>query len=66
MMLILIALALAALPLMLLNSFSLTTLTLVSVYAALAHLLVLGMVLYLIWFSMRHRAILRVWRQRNR
>lgn len=66
MMLIFLALVLAALPLLFLKSFSFTKLAFVSTYAGLVHLLLLAVVLYIIWFSMRHQAIFRVWRRRSR
>jgi len=64
MMLIFLALVFAALPLLFLSSF--TKLAFVSTYAGLAHLLLLAVVLYIIWFSMRHQAIFRAWRRRSR
>ena len=65
MMLVFLVLALAALPLLLLSK-SFAKLAVVSAYAGLAHLLVLGGVVLLIWFGMRYQAILRVWRRKNR
>jgi hypothetical protein len=65
MMLVFLVLALAALPLLLLSK-SFAKLAVVSAYAGLAHLLVLGGVLLLVWFGMRYQAILRVWRRKNR
>ena len=66
MVLILIVLVLAAdvaaLPLVFLGSFG--TLALVSIYAGLAHLLILAGILALIWFGVRHKAIFRVWQRR--
>ena len=65
MMLILLAFALIALPLLLLGS-NFTRLAVVSTYAGLAHLLLLGGVMLLMWFGLRHEAISRVWRRRSR
>jgi hypothetical protein len=65
MMLVFLALALAALPLMLLSK-SFAKLALVSAYAGVAHLLLLGLVMALVWYGMRYEAISRVWRRKNR
>jgi hypothetical protein len=65
MMLVFLALALAALPLMLLSK-SFAKLAVVSAYAGLAHLLFLGGVLLLVWLGMRYEAISRVWRRKTR
>lgn len=65
MMLVLLALALIALPLMLLNG-NFTRLAVVSTYVGLAHLLLLGGVMLLMWFGLRYEAILRVWRRKSR
>ncbi|HQR61341.1 MAG TPA: hypothetical protein PLH03_08305 [Methylophilaceae bacterium] len=65
MMLVFLALALAALPLMLLSK-SFAKLAVVSAYAGVAHLLLLGLVLLLVWYGMRYEAISRVWRRKNR
>jgi hypothetical protein len=64
MMLVFLAFVLAVLPLVFLSAFP--KLALVSVYAGLAHLLVLVFVLSLIWFAMRQKAISRVWRRKSR
>lgn len=65
MMLVFLALALAALPLMLLSK-SFAKLALVSIYAGAAHLLALGLLMLVIWYSLRQQAILRAWRRKNR
>lgn len=65
MMLILLAVALIALPLLLLNG-SFTRLVLVSTYAGLAHLLLLAGVMLLMWLGLRFDAISRAWRRRRR
>ncbi len=62
MVLILMVLVLAALPLVFLGSFG--KLALVSIYAGLAHLLILVGILALVWFGMRSKAIFRVWQRR--
>jgi hypothetical protein len=64
MMLVFLALALAALPLMLLSK-SFVKLVVVSAYAGLAHFLLLGGVLLLVRFGMRYEAIFRVLRRKN-
>lgn len=63
MVLIFIAIVLAALPLLYLNSFG--QLALVSTYAGLAHLLLLVGILALMWFGLHHKAIFRAWRRRR-
>jgi len=65
MMLIFLALAMIALPLLLLGG-NFTRLAVVSTYAGLAHLLFLGGVMLLMWFGLRFEAISRVWRRRTR
>ena len=65
MMLIFLAFALIALPLLLLNA-NFTKLALVSTYAGLAHLLLLAGVMSLMWFGLRYEAISRAWKRRNR
>jgi len=62
MVFIFLLLVLAALPLVFLGSFG--KLALVSVYAGLAHLLILIGILALIWFGVRQKAIFRVWQRR--
>jgi hypothetical protein len=65
MMLIFLALALIALPLLLLGG-NFTRLAVISTYVGLAHLLLLGGVMLLMWFGLRFEAISRVWRRRIR
>lgn len=63
MVLIFIAIVLAALPLLFLESFG--KLALVSTYAGLAHLLLLVGILALMRFGRHHKAIFRAWRRRR-
>lgn len=65
MMLILLALALIALPVVLLSG-NFAKLVVVSTYAGLAHLLLLAGVMSLMWFGLRYEAISRAWRRRMR
>lgn len=65
MMLIFLALALIALPLLLLNA-GFARLAVVSTYAGLAHLVMLAAVMLLVWLGMRYEAISRAWRRRSR
>jgi hypothetical protein len=65
MLLIFLLLALIALPLLLLGG-TFARLAVVSTYAGLAHLLLLGGVMLLMWFALRYEAISRVWRRRIR
>ena len=65
MMLVFLAIALIALPLLLLNG-NFAKLALLSAYVGLAHLLLLAGVMSLMWFGLRYEAISRAWRRKNR